>query len=48
MSGTIYLFHFDRPYRHARHSLGTPRASTRGSLRTDRVAARRFAAPPPP
>lgn len=22
MSGTVYLLHFDRPYRHARHYLG--------------------------
>lgn len=27
MTGTVYLLHFDRPYRHARHYLGwTPRA----------------------
>jgi hypothetical protein len=25
MTGTVYLLHFDRPYKHARHSSETPR-----------------------
>jgi hypothetical protein len=27
VTGTVYLLHFDRPYKHARHYIGKPESS---------------------
>ncbi len=36
MTGTVYLLHFDRPYKHARHYLGWTPGSVQARLRLHR------------